>query len=502
MKVHWRDWAWMAVLAVIYFFTAKLGLLVAFPPGNATPVWAPSGIALAAVLLLGNGIWPGVMVGAVLASATITLSFGGAVAIGVGNTLEVLLGAYVVRRWQVAISFSRVRDVRVFLVGAGLASAVAATVGTASVWLGTPMTWRSALLNWAVWWLGDTASIIIVAPLLLIWSRRTRFSHNWRRALEVGLFGAALMIATQAVFGGWLPAQAVDEIPYGFLVFLMWAGFRFGQRLVTASVGLISLAAIWATVHGVGPFADPALDYALLSLQVFLTLFAATGLTFAAEISERRLAEAALRRARDDSEVRVLERTTILEQVNRELMDEIAERKRAEEKLKYVGLHDALTGLYNRAFFEEEITRLEGGRHYPISVLMADVDDLKMTNDNQGHSEGDELLRRGAQVLKSSFRSEDVIARIGGDEFAVLLPDTDTEQAELALAHFRNNLNHHNETDTGHRLSFSLGLSTAHAGRSLLETLKEADDRMYQEKSMHRIAAERPDTQQQLGRMR
>ena len=102
---------------------------------------------------------------------------------------------------------------------------------------------------------------------------------------------------------------------------------------------------------------------------------------------------------------------------------DITQQKRAEDRLRFLSTHDVLTGLYNRAFFEEETTRMERGRHYPISVLMVDVDHLKITNDRRGHAAGDSLLRRAAAVLRAAFRTEDVVARIGGDEFAVLLPE-------------------------------------------------------------------------------
>ena len=98
------------------------------------------------------------------------------------------------------------------------------------------------------------------------------------------------------------------------------------------------------------------------------------------------------------------------------------ERERAQEELKYLSIHDTLTGLYNRNFFMAEIERLERGRAFPISIVMADADHLKETNDRQGHPAGDALLKRIAQTLTIAFRAEDVIARIGGDEFAVLLP--------------------------------------------------------------------------------
>jgi diguanylate cyclase (GGDEF)-like protein/PAS domain S-box-containing protein len=168
----------------------------------------------------------------------------------------------------------------------------------------------------------------------------------------------------------------------------------------------------------------------------------------------------------------------------RMVMIDIHARKLAEMKLQHLNMHDSLTGLYNRAYFMASLERLERGRQYPISVLMADVDQLKTINDRQGHACGDDLLRRAAQVLTLAFRAEDIIARIGGDEFAVLLPETNAKAAEAVQRRFYEMLKEHNTNHfTENPISISSGISTAaEYGISLSETLKEADSRMYQHK--------------------
>jgi diguanylate cyclase (GGDEF)-like protein/PAS domain S-box-containing protein len=158
---------------------------------------------------------------------------------------------------------------------------------------------------------------------------------------------------------------------------------------------------------------------------------------------------------------------------------DITERKRAEEKLRYISTHDTLTGVYNRAYFEEEFARLEQGGQFPLSVIIADLDGLKATNDSQGHAAGDELLRRTGQVLMSVFRSEDVAARIGGDEFAVLLPVTDVAAGQAAMTRFQRVLAQHNSQVGGVPLSLSLGLATGQWPCSLSQILKEADQSLY-----------------------
>ena len=158
------------------------------------------------------------------------------------------------------------------------------------------------------------------------------------------------------------------------------------------------------------------------------------------------------------------------------------QRVAEEEKLRYFSAHDALTGLYNRTYFEEEFTRLERGRRSPVSILIADVDRLKAVNDTQGHDAGDVLLQRAAAVLTAAFRCEDIVARIGGDEFAVLLPGADRPAVKKAQERIKNILATHNSNVQGCPLSLSIGIATGKKGCSLAKVLKEADNRMYWEK--------------------
>jgi diguanylate cyclase (GGDEF)-like protein len=172
------------------------------------------------------------------------------------------------------------------------------------------------------------------------------------------------------------------------------------------------------------------------------------------------------------------------------MVRDVTERKRAEKRLEYVSSHDALSGLYNRAHFEGESAKMERAEgFFPVSVVMVDVDGMKAVNDTQGHDAGDALLRRAATVLVAAFRAEDVVSRIGGDEFAVLLPGTDRSGAEKALARVRDILAIHNSKYRGPSLNLSIGAATGDEGCRLAEIMREADNSMYRAKQAKKAAA-------------
>lgn len=157
----------------------------------------------------------------------------------------------------------------------------------------------------------------------------------------------------------------------------------------------------------------------------------------------------------------------------------ITENKRHEEELQYKCTHDQLTGLYNRAYFDAELVRVAQSRQYPVSIVVADVDGLKCINDSFGHSEGDRIIKQAAQALQQAFRGDDVVARIGGDEFAAILQNTDADVVQEAIRRilqFQADINGENSAYT---LSLSLGSATAARRSQLNEALKQADSRMY-----------------------
>jgi diguanylate cyclase (GGDEF)-like protein/PAS domain S-box-containing protein len=160
---------------------------------------------------------------------------------------------------------------------------------------------------------------------------------------------------------------------------------------------------------------------------------------------------------------------------------DITEKKKAEEKVEYLSFHDILTGLFNRAYFEEELKRLDTERQLPLTIVMGDVNGLKLMNDAYGHDKGDVLLKKISSILQESFRKEDIVSRWGGDEFIAILPKTYTKDTENIIKRIREKCKKGSTTDMP--LSISLGVSTKKAPSEDVEKiLKEAEDKMYKNK--------------------
>ncbi|MEO5360746.1 MAG: diguanylate cyclase [Nitrospirota bacterium] len=161
---------------------------------------------------------------------------------------------------------------------------------------------------------------------------------------------------------------------------------------------------------------------------------------------------------------------------------DITERKREEEKLKYESTHDSMTGLYNRAYFDDELGRITNGPLFPVSFIVADLDGLKRVNDSIGHEAGDQLIRGASDVLKMAFRGSDVVARTGGDEFLIILNMTDEELAAKSIVRIRIYQEQYNKNSGNMPVSISLGAATAYSAGDIPSALKEADKRMYDDK--------------------
>ena len=174
---------------------------------------------------------------------------------------------------------------------------------------------------------------------------------------------------------------------------------------------------------------------------------------------------------------------------NQGVVRDITERKQAEAKFEHLSTQDSLTGLYNRAFFDAEMKRVERGRQFPISIVRVDVANLKNVNDVKGHQAEDKLLKRVAQVLFKSFRGDDIVARIGRDEFAMLLQNVDEDTADETIKRIRENLQEYNNNESVPAIRLFIGAGTAKKKEGLLSALKQADKFIYLEKKKNKYSS-------------
>jgi signal transduction histidine kinase len=292
----------IAALAMVYLVAARAGLMMDAVAGFATLVWAPSGLALATLLIFGPGLWPGVFIGAFLANLLTGAPVPVALGIGVGNTLEAVLAVYALRRIPgFQVSLERLADViGLILLAAGLSTMVSATIGVASLYLGGIVSSAQLGETWRAWWLGDLIADLLVAPVLLVWAGGQRRLGDPKRRVETLALAVAVMAASLLIFGGaaGIPTSTGKFAQaYMFFPLLIWAALRFGQRGAITTAFTVSVIAVWGTALGHGPFVRPALHQSLIALQAFMGVAAATFLVLGASISERRRAEEEMRLA-------------------------------------------------------------------------------------------------------------------------------------------------------------------------------------------------------------
>ncbi len=382
----------LLALALGYFLAARFGLwLAAAMNSSVSAVWPASGLAIAGLVLLGWRYWPAILAGAFFASLII-FPWYVALAIGVGCSLEALAALWLLNRsGGFHAALDRVQDVvKLAFFAAPLACAVSASVGIAALG-GTHLLPSNELAQkWFMWWMGDMMGCLLVAPALMVWwVHRRQAIHLW-----IAFEASAILVLMLASVGASV-LTGVDQNHYVLFAFLIWAALRFGVpgvTLVTLAAATVGMATAFRPMAGTFTYAT------LFDMQILLSIIALSGLLVAAAL---------------------------------------AERKHSEWRLDRLARFDSLTGLANRAAFQEQMERTtahvqrHGGN---VALLYLDLDRFKQINDTLGHQAGDQLLQIMATRIQASVRSEDFVARIGGDEFTVLVVGEHAARAAAAVA--------------------------------------------------------------------
>lgn len=298
-----RTWLWQVILlAIVYHLAARLGLSMAYLQDNTSPVWPPTGIALAALLIFGTSRWPGITLGVLLGSLLTGAPFNLALGMSIGNTLEALIGAYILQRYvNFHLEMDRIQDVIGLVVVAIFSTMLSATAGASTLVLidFAPIETYGSI--WITWWIGDLLGALVVAPFILVWSQVKFNLVNRQKILEAALVFILLGIVTWYVFIYQTSASIYHQaLLYLIFPFVIWAAIRFGQRGGTTAVIMVSGMAIWATVAGLGPFSLHSKNDNLILLQTFLGVVSLTSLILAAATMERIQASRSLLRRADD----------------------------------------------------------------------------------------------------------------------------------------------------------------------------------------------------------
>ena len=431
-------------VTAVYILAGKLGLTLASLHPSATAVWPPTGIAIALLLLLGRQAWPAVLVGAFVVNVT---TFGTALssaAIAVGNTLEAVIGAGLTVRWAAGrLAFTRSRHVARYTLLAGvLATAVSATWGVTAVCVTGLAPWSQFRDIWLTWWLGDAAGALVVAPLIVLWSVQRAAQWERSRIIDATVLGIAMGVVGIVVFGpAATPAEPVDPLEFFCIPIVLWVAFRFGPRATATVTAILSAIAVTATLASYGPFVRATPNESLVLLQAFTVILAAMGLIVAASVAERR---------------------------------------RAEDHLRDLSATDSLTGIANHRrlmqVLEEERRRSQRTSRTFAFVLL-DMDGLKQINDRFGHLAGSRALVRLALALRQCCRAVDTPARMGGDEFGIVLPEANEHAAHRLVQRIHHTLSHQTEQPA---VRVSAGVAVFPAdGESVDALMTRADGALY-----------------------
>ena len=458
------------VLAAAYVALGRLTFAVSVEHSNVTSVvFAPEGIALGFVILFGPRVAWGVLAGQLILSIWSGPSVLGGAAIGIVNSLECVLGAMLFARWRISRHFEHPRDVALFVSLVFLVlQPISATGGVTVLWaLGAipadvvPPSWEPWWIQgiqkplpsfdlvpsaWVHWWIGNSVGQILVAPLILAW---TTLGTSRRPESRADLFGSAVAIGLVGMLAVALPVHPLLMLGVTYPI-LVWIGLRRGLRGVTTANVLITPAVIWAGASGRGFLSHLSVADRLTYVGFFVATACIFSLMLFAMFEERRLLT---------------------------------------DKLELLARLDPLVPLANRRFFVERLTaQLEHATisGHTLAAIIFDVDHFKRINDEYGHAAGDLVLITIARTCAELVRPTDLAARIGGEEFAIVLPDTDVGSARLFADRLRSAVaNQHRDDLDGLRpvaMTISAGVAMFQAGDDVDSFLGRADGALYEAK--------------------
>lgn len=490
------------VVAMIYLLLGLAGQTMAIPPGNVTPVWPPSGFALAAILIYGRSMWSGILIGAFLVNtqafvdisslqAFINAVIAG-IAISIGSLLQPVFGSWFL---TYNTGSSRIHEspqgfLRFSLV-TPIICLISCSIGSISLFLVNETPASQFLTVWTTWWLGDSLGILLFTPLILM-------THDFKPTFTfkptVILCFVVLIITTLFSFGVFFTGS-MRHYPLAFLSLPILLIFSFQySRLETMIAALVlSGTTTVLTLTGHGQFVVEDQNTSLLLLQSFIAITTVTAMTISILSHCHTTTESLLRHEnsqRSVSETELLQLKNSLEEKVSQRTQELIMAKNLAEQLART---DALTHMKNRrAFFEEYqyIFNLCKRHGQTLALLIIDIDHFKVINDTYGHHFGDHVLSLIANTILNSIRESEISARLGGEEFIVLVPQSDISEATLLAEKIRKNIACNDVRFESKRVKVSVSIGVTQQHKSDSETMKSiltrADKALYMAKTQGR----------------
>jgi len=431
-------------IAAVYLLTI-LFLQFLLTDQNQVYLIAPQiGIGIALILLMGLDALPGLLTGSFLMSLLNGEPAGFSVFIALGNSLAAFFPSYVIlSKGNFSFAMEKISSIlEIILLGVIFSPIISATFSILAMFVQLKVGENLPLI-WATKWIRDALGALLFTPFLLVWFGIPLPKVNRNELLEgIIIFITAILLVISIFFGN-LGFEAANFAAFLMIPLVIWASMRMNIHGLVSFLFFISLFFIWGIANQNRFFSEVQIS----SFNIFLSVLG------------------------------IMYTTSLI------LSSSIAKLHKTQKSLSDLSNHDPLTGLFNRLFFDTELKRLDRSRQFPISIIMMDVDNLKKVNDSFGHNTGDQILIAVANLLTSVFRQEDIISRIGGDEFVVLLPNTSMAVVKLIIERMYNRIKANNIEHRDLPINISLGVSTASQGESLYGHLKISDDLMYKEKS-------------------
>lgn len=496
------------LISCAYYALALLGVYQTTAAQGIAIVWLANAPALAAFLILPYRQWLlpaiGILIAEIIADLS-TFPLWSSVLFGLVNVIEITLAASLIRRFSgESFDFDTLKRGGYFLLfGPLTACAIAGFIG-AAVNLQISNTDISYTKLWLLWWFGDALGLLLLTPIIVvIW----RALENGvpkialKTKYEAALFLLVLIFLDLFAFSADRGQMQLLISPLLLLAFGVYAAIRFGILGATFTVAIVSILAVYQLTHGIYPYSTTSVQEAVWLTQEYLALIAVVSVALAIlmrEIHNQRIAlqekEYALRMHNSTLEAHVYERTILLEKANKAL-------QQANIQLAKIASVDELTGIANRQHFrteaQREINRLKQDNQ-TASMILLDLDYFKRVNDTYGHGAGDYVLQSITEPMRQSLRPKDLLGRMGGEEFFILLSETDLADAVSIAERIRLSLEHLELYYEGHHIkitaSFGVAELNKHTNRSSLEDLDDltnrADQALYHAKAHGRNCVE------------